>query len=558
MLRKKSKILLKLGYSIKNLQLKDAPSISEQYTYDPLLDRYVLDRKIGDISVNFPLFLKPEEFRRRLLKEQMQEYFYQKTQAVDGRNKENQKDLIPTLYINNSFFETIFGGNEIDITPQGSVSVDLGVLFSKQDNPSLSPRNQSNTSMQFDQQINLSIDGNVGTRLNVSAQFDTQSTFDFQNQIKLDYTPTEDDILRKIEVGNVNMPLNSSLIQGAQSLFGVKTQFQFGKTTITGVFSELNSERNNVTAQGESTIQDFKKFILDYDENRHFFLSQYFRDRYDEALQNYPFINSNVQITRIQVWVTNRNNNTQSVQNARNIVALQDLGESSPENIGLFLDEDGQPTTPPVPNFINNLDALPDNSNNDFNPEAISGPGSTILTEAIRDISSINQGFGPASTSISEGVDYGKLENARELTQNQYTLNEELGYITLNQRLSNDEILGVAFQFTSNGQVFQVGEFANDGVDATQTTENPNQQGQNGQEAEQIPLSQNLIVKMLKSPIVSVNEPSWDLMMKNFYSLDANQLEKEGFRLNILYSDPQPVNFITAAQKELTKNYRMM
>jgi len=533
-------------YSIKNIQLKDAPSISEQYTYDPLMDRYVLNKKIGDVSINFPLFLTPEEFRQLLLKEQMQEYFYQKTQAVDGRNKENQKDLIPTLYINNSFFETVFGGNKIDITPQGSVSVDLGALFSKQDNPSLSPRNQSNTSLEFDQQINLSINGKVGKRLDVNAQFDTQSTFDFQNQIKLDYTPTEDDILRKIEVGNVNMPLNSSLIQGAQSLFGVKTQFQFGKTTITGVFSELNSERNNVTAQGESTIQDFKKFILDYDENRHFFLAQYFRDRYNEALQNYPFINSNVQITRIQVWVTNRNNNTQSIQNARNIVAVQDLGESSPEKIGLFLNEDGQPTTPPVSNFINNLDALPDNSNNDFNPEAISGPGSTILTEAIRDISSINQGFGPASSSISEGVDYGKLENARELNPSEYTLNEELGYITLNQRLSNDEVLGVAFQYTSNGQVYQVGEFANDGVDATQTTENPN--NQQGQEAEQIPLSQNLVVKMLKSPIVSVNEPSWDLMMKNFYSLDANQLEKDGFRLNILYSDPQPVNFITAAE----------
>ena len=533
-------------YSIKELQLKDAPSISEQYTYDPLLDRYVLDRKIGEISVNFPLFLTPEEFRKRLMKEQMKEYFYQKTQAVDGKNKEDQKDLIPTLYVNNTFFETIFGGNKIDITPQGSVSVDLGVLYSKQDNPSLSPRNQANTSLEFDQQINLSIDGKVGKRLDVSAQFDTQSTFDFQNQIKLDYTPTEDDILRKIEVGNVNMPLNSSLIQGAQSLFGVKTQFQFGKTTITGVFSELNSERNNVTAQGESTIQDFKKFILDYDENRHFFLSQYFRDRYDEALENYPFINSNVQITRIQVWVTNRNNNTQSIQNARNLVAIQDLGESDPENIGLFLNEEGEPISPPVPNFINDQNPLPDNSNNDFNPEAISGPGSTILTEAIRDISSIVQGFGPASGSISEGVDYGKLENARELSPSQYTLNEQLGYITLNQRLSNDEILGVAFQYTSNGEVYQVGEFANDGVDATRTTENPN--NQQGQEEEQIPLSQNLIVKMLKSPIVSVNEPSWDLMMKNFYSLDANQLEKEGFRLNILYSDPQPVNFITVAE----------
>ena len=229
----------------------------------------------------------------------MKAYFKEKIDAADGRkagSEEQQKNLLPTFYVNSNFFESIFGGNTIEVIPQGSVEMDLGLLYTKQDNPQYSPRNRSNFSFDFDQRISLSLLAKVGTRLQVTANYDTESTFDFQNQIKLEYTPTEDDIIQKIEVGNVSMPLNSSLIQGAQSLFGVKTQLQFGKTTITGVFSEQKSETRTVTAEGGATITDFELFALDYDESRHFFLAHYFRDNYDRALKQYPFINSNVQI----------------------------------------------------------------------------------------------------------------------------------------------------------------------------------------------------------------------------------------------------------------------
>ena len=73
------------------------------------------------------------------------------------------------------------------------------------------------------------------------------------------------------------MPLNSSLIRGAQSLFGVKTQLQFGKTTLTGIFSEQKSQTRSLVAEGGGTVQNYELFALDYDNDRHFFLSQYFR-----------------------------------------------------------------------------------------------------------------------------------------------------------------------------------------------------------------------------------------------------------------------------------------
>ena len=522
------------GYSLGEISLPDPESIVSQYEYDPVLDRYFYKQRLGRVNLGLPLVLTPQEFEDLVMAEEMRNYFKLKNDALSGRkegSEDIQKDLLPDFYVNSNFFESVFGGTEINIVPQGSVELDLGLLYTKQDNPAFSPRNRRNLSFDFDQRISLSLLGQVGERLQITANYDTESTFDFQNQLKLEYTPNEDDIVQKIEVGNVNMPLNNALIQGAQSLFGFKTELQFGKTRITGVFSEQKSERRTVNVEGGATVEDFERFALDYDQDRHFFLAHYFRDTYDEALENYPFINTNIQIKRIQVWVTNRTNNIQNIQDTRNIVAIQDLGETNiPGNIGL--------NNPPGGFFNQPAGALPNNPNNDFNPFGITGPAESVLTPAIRDIATVDQGFG--SVTVSEGTDYAKLENARQLRPSEYSVNTQLGYISLNQRLSNDEVLGVAFQYTINGEVYQVGEFANDGVNATNASP-----GQEEPDTGTNPrASQNLVVKMLKSTIINVNEPVWDLMMKNIYSLGAYQLEREDFRMNILYTDPQPLNYI--------------
>ena len=247
----------KTGYKLGQITMQNPNSIVSKYTYDPILDRYLYTETIGDVNVSLPMVLTREEFQELVLEEQMKDYFKQKSDAVSGRDEDaaaQQRNLLPIFYVDNEFFQSVFGGTEIEVIPQGSVEVDLGVLYSKQDNPSLSPRNRSSLTFDFEQRISLSLLGKVGKRLQVTANYDTESTFDFQNQIKLEYTPTEDDIVRKIEVGNVNMPINNSLIQGSQSLFGVKTQLQFGRTTITGVFSEQNSERQTTNIQGGGAV----------------------------------------------------------------------------------------------------------------------------------------------------------------------------------------------------------------------------------------------------------------------------------------------------------------
>ncbi|SFW45930.1 cell surface protein SprA [Cellulophaga fucicola] len=522
----------KTGVALGKIVLPNPDSIISKYTYDSTLDKYVYTETVGGFSVSYPIYLSPDEYFELARKEGMKAYFKEKADAFSGKkagSEEARKNLLPNFYVNSNFFQSIFGGNTIEVIPTGSVAMDLGVIWQKNDNPSLSPRQRTNMSFDFDQQIQLSMLGKIGERLQVSADYNTEATFDFQNLVKLDYTPTEDDIIQKIEIGNVSMPLNSSLITGAQSLFGVKTQLQFGKTLVTAVLSEQRSQNNTVVAQGGGTVEEFSFSALDYDEDKHFFLAQYFRDNYDAALENYPYIRSQVQITRLEVWVTNRR---QETLNVRNVVALQDLGESESDQTRI-----GKSGAAPAGFF--NISAaagnLPLNNANDYDPALIGNGGA--LTSQIRDIATVQAGFNVPGYTVNQGFDYTILENARKLdvSKGEYVFHPQLGYISLSQRLSNDEVLAVAFQYTYQGQVYQVGEFANGGLEATSVS------------AGVTPVVENntLVLKLLKSNITAVQDPIWDLMMKNIYNTGAYQLSQEDFKLNILYTDPTPRNYIT-------------
>lgn len=532
-----------IGYNQGRIEMGNPPSIVEAYTYDPVTDRYIYTHTFEGFNIKYPIILTPAEYQELVTRENMRKYFQDKSDAIDGKKEgsdELKKDLLPRYYVNSGFFTTIFGSNTIDVKPTGNVEMDLGVRYTKTDNPALSPRNRAVTTFDFDQRISMSLMGKVGTRLGVTANYDTESTFAFQNLIKLEYTPDEDDIIQKIEVGNVSLPLNSSLIRGAQSLFGVKAQLQFGRTTVTGVFSEQKSQTRTVTAQNGGTVQDFELFALDYDADRHYFLSQYFRDKYDQAMESYPLINSRVQITRIEVWVTNRQNRSIGVNNnMRNIIAIQDLGES---RLSGEADSDVVVINPvPGPFFTPGLpDLPPDNKNNQYDPALIT-TGGGLLNTNIREIVTASSGFNIGTAS--EGRDFSKLENARKLTESEYTFHPQLGYVSLQQKLSNDEVLAVAYQYTIGGEVYQVGEFGTDGVDATNATTDP------GTGETTSVSTQSLVLKMLRSSLTNVEMPVWNLMMKNIYQIPgAFQLEQEDFRFNILYTDPSPLNYIVPVE----------
>tara|TARA_B100001057_G_scaffold353264_1_gene355095 strand:+ start:5110 stop:12201 length:7092 start_codon:yes stop_codon:yes gene_type:complete len=470
----------------------------------------IINSYFGNIFLGEKQYFTRDQYENYLFNKQFQDYW--KNRISRNANLDVGGE-IPKVGLGEEVLNKIFGSNTVSIRPQGAVELTFSGVVNKIDNPSLPEAQRKTTSFNFDERIQVNVIGRIGEKLQLQANYDTEATFEFENEMKLEYTGDEDDIIKKIELGNVNLPLSGSLITGAQSLFGIKSKFQFGRATLTTVFSEQKSESSIIEIEGGAQKTDFEITIDNYEKNRHFFLSQYFHQNYDQALSNLPIINSAINITRIEVYVTNKNSST---VNTRNILALQDLGEQS-NNVASPMVADGD----------QNLN-WPTNLNNSLNPSEFINEINLQTGKSLRNIDEITSAFNlytQGTNQFFQSIDYEKIENARMLSSSEYTFNRQLGFISLNQSLNSDEVLAVAFQYTYNGVSYQVGEFSNDVV-----------------------APDVLCLKLLKSTVTDVSQPMWDLMMKNVYGLGAYQVSKEDFILDIFYENPElgtPVNFLT-------------
>ena len=482
------------------------PSIVDQHVeYDPVTGNYIITEKIGDFYYRPPTYMSFDDFLKYQREKEQSTYFKRLSGVtVDGAVK--ARNPIENLNIDFNPLDKLFGGTDIKIDPQGSIDLTFGLDHQNTDNPFLTPRQARNTTFDFDMDIKMGVKGKIGEKLDLTFNYDTKATFNFDKQIKLDYNSDlfgEDDIIKRIEAGDVSLPLKGTLIQGAQSLFGLKTELQFGPLRVTALASQQRSQNKNIRIEGGAQKQEFELNVDQYDENRHFFLSHYNRDSYEEALADFPYVKSVFRLRNIQVWVTNDQGEVQS----KDLLAFTDLGESNrltnPDDIHISADapKDSQGRI------------LPTNDANDLFDKIRSRPGVRTLDQAIAILQSE---FG-----LVQGRDFEKI-NAYQLQPSQYTYNAELGYISLNVNLRPDQVLSVSYQYDYNLKQYEVGEMSTNIQDESPGTGD----------------TQLIYTKMLKSTAQRVNTPSWDLMMKNVYAIGAYQVEPEDFLLDVFYDDP--------------------
>ena len=474
-----------------SLDLNDPENITTTVEYQPDNGTYIIHTRIGDTDITTPYMLTQDEYNQYAERQIMHRYWQQKIGEVEHNNE--KKFDITDMKFNIGPADKVFGPGGVQLKMQGSAELLFGFKHQYIANPSLTPRARNNNIFDFDEKIQASIQGKVGQKLNFNMSYNTEASFSFDQQnLKLNYKGEEDDIIQSIEAGNVTMDLPSSLIRGSKALFGIKTNLKFGKLKIQALVSQQNSQAQSVSSQGGAQMSKFDIAGDNYDENRHFFLSHFFRDNFEKAMATVPYIASGVQINKIEVWITNKRG---SYDQARNIVAFADLGETN-DHTQLYWGSDLKPA--------------PDNKTNSLYSD-IQATGFRQIDQT----SSVLEGL----NGMEGGVDFEKIESARLLTSSDYTLNSALGFISLKSALNQDEVLAVAYEYTYNGQVYQVGEFSTDGSEELRT---PNA----------------LALKMLKS---SANAPSqkgrgtWDLMMKNVYSLGATSINSDKFELYVMY-----------------------
>lgn len=469
------------------IDLKLPSNITDSVVYDPATRTYQVYEKIGDRYFRSPTYYTEEEFLSLQGRRQEREYFQQRNNTLSLLNRGRIK---PKLDVREHFFNRLFGNGKIEIEPQGNVDVLAGYQGQNIKNPTLPERARRNGGFDFNMNTQLNVNANIGDKLKFPISYNTLANFDFSNQLKLDYTGGADEILKRFEAGNVSLSSRSTLIPGMQSLFGMKAQLQFGKLFVTGVLSSQKSQRETVNLQGGAASQEFEFKAHEYEENRHFLLAQYFKENYNRVMSNIPAVTTPVQILKMEVWVTNKNSVT---RDTREIVGLMDLGENNPY----------RPFT-----VTGNL---PDNNTNDQYSTIISNPNSRNGTLVNNVLEAMN---------LNPVQDYEKTY-ARKLDSTQYIYNPRVGFVSLSQPLQPDEVLGVAFQYSYNGKIYQVGEFSTD-VPPDSTSSN----------------QKILFLKLLKSTSQRPSLPIWDLMMKNVYSVGFGSLQRQDFTLNVLYDQP--------------------
>ncbi len=476
--------------------LRDPENISRVTEFDEKEGLYRVGTKLGNEFLEIPDLLTPEEYLKQTMQRSMQSYYRSRNDEEFQSREENKFDFTDMRF-DLGPAEKIFGPGGVQIKTSGSAAIKLGYDISRIENPSLSVENRKSGGFDFDEQINLNINARVGDKVSMDMNYNTEATLDIDTKkIKLHYEGKEDEIIRLLEAGNISFPTNSSLIKGASSLFGLRTDLQFGKLKLQMVLSQKESASSSVSSQGGEQLTDFEIDASSYDENRHFFLGHFFRDSYDRNMSMLPNIISGVRITRIEVWVTNKRSN---YDNPRNIVAFTDLGETAHISNSIWNAVAG-----PAPS--NNANDLYGKLNSDY--------------AGIRDIDRVAVTLG---TVLSGSSDYEKISNARKLSNSEYTLNSALGYISLRTVLASDEVLAVAYEYTYGGQSYQVGEFSSDVTDTNKT----------------------LFVKLLKSNSNAPGSGTWDLMMKNIYSISNGTLSRAGFKLSVTYASDSTGNRIT-------------
>ncbi len=485
--------------------LQDPSVIEQSVEFDPETGNYIITEKIGNDYFRPPTYMTFQEYLDYQGEQQEREYFNALSGNSSGRGTSGRLDPLSKIDIKDQMIERLFGGTEVDIKPQGNIDLTFGVEFNNTQNPTLPQRQQRQGGFDFDMAIQMNVDGKIGEKLKLNTNYNTQATFDFDNTMKLEYNTDqfgEDDIIKKIEAGNVSLPLRGTLIQGSQSLFGIKTELQFGRLRLNMVASQQKSERESITLEGGSQFQEYEVKADEYDENRHFFLTHYNRDNFEAALAEMPVVRTLFDIKNIQVWVTDTRNST---ENIRDIVALSDLGETA-----LFTNPEQQPRAVPFATDLNG-NALPANNANSLYSEIVNDPRSKEVNRIVNVL---------REKGLQQGRDFEKV-TARQLSPTEYTFHPQLGFVSLNVNIQPDQVVGVAFEYFYQDELYKVGEIAEDEERATDS------------------VTQNvLFVKMLKSTIQPVDLPTWDLMMKNIYNIGAYNVAREDFELGIYYEDP--------------------
>ncbi len=377
-------------------------------------------------------------------------------------------------------FLSIFGPPRINIRISGAVDIRGAWRNETTEGVTASLLGNTRNEPDFKQQVQINVNGTIGDKLTISADWNTERDFEYENQLKLKYTGYEDEIIQSIEAGNVSLQ-TSPLVGGSEALFGIKAKMQMGPLTLTTIASQKKSEVEEVAVSGGSQKNEFEIHPYEYSQN-HFFVDTVYAstkpqlnlfNRYYGRLT--PDVEDQYRIKELEVWKTT--------------TARIDPQKERKGNAFINL--------PSRNGTVNNLPGY-NPSLKSFNQDPV--PGASLI--------------GARFVLLTEDVDY--------------EYNPYVGVISFKTQIQDNEAIAVAYRIDGppGEQDIFYGEFLREiGTDTSAT----------------ILLK---LVKPPKLQPGGAYAQAWRLQLRNIYPIGGRDIKKEGFKLNINYLPPggEPVD----------------
>jgi len=322
------------------LFLSAPPVVKYQASLDSTQWVYRLRRTVDENDSRIPTDVPFEEYTSLRLKqsvrqnwESMSQFYSQqigaKTTLGDMMGKITKIEVpIPK----NPIF-SIFGPNLIKLSVNGAIDIHAGFRNTKYDLATSNPLGQSQSTPDFTQQIQVTVNGEIGDKLNIAADWNTQRTFDYENQLHVKYTGYEDEVVQSVEAGNVSLPTNSSFISGGSALFGILAKFQLGPLRLTTVATQKKGQIKEISVSGGGQLTPIEIRPANYSTN-HFFIDTSYIALYPDLYQHNYSIKPYMTIREIEVWVTYTGSGVP--QGARNVVAF--MNQATVESLQVSTD----------------------------------------------------------------------------------------------------------------------------------------------------------------------------------------------------------------------------
>jgi len=263
-----------LSEKVHPLLLSNASMVTTEMSFDSL-NNVVIKQKFNGEDIKAPLVVSLDKYLTTLSKSNEKSVFNglfdekYKGMTVDDISQLIQKFTDITIPLPFKT-ETIFGPPTANLKINGAIDITVSYQNIKSDQSVLTLNSNSQNNINFKQEVQVTAKGTIGDKLTVEADWNTQRVFDFENQLKIKYTGYADEVIQKIEAGNVSLDTKSSLIQSTQALFGIKGEFKLGPLNLSAVVSQKKSKMETKDYSGGAQQQDFQINVWDYSDSHYF------------------------------------------------------------------------------------------------------------------------------------------------------------------------------------------------------------------------------------------------------------------------------------------------